>query len=93
MADTENTARAAHNVIMENRRSLSISGVRNVDSFDEQSVVLLTEMGELTIKGENLHISHLDQQTGELVMHGDVGELIYSELKQERKGFFSRMMR
>jgi len=93
MANTESTARGAHNVIMENRRNLSISGVRDVDSFDEQSVVLLTEMGELTIRGSSLHISHLDQDTGELNMSGDISELIYSEIKQERKGFFSRLAR
>ena len=93
MADREVIARGAHNVIMENRHSLSISGVRDVDSFDEQSVVLLTEMGELTVRGDSLHISHLDQETGELRMSGDVSELVYSELKQERKGFFARLMR
>ncbi len=93
MADKDTTARGAHNVIMENRHSLSISGVRDVDSFDEQSVVLLTEMGELAVRGENLHILHLDQDTGELRMNGDINELVYSELKQERKGFFARLMR
>jgi len=93
MTDRQNTANAPHNIIMENRHSLSISGVRDVDSFDEQTVVLLTEMGELTVRGEALHISHLDQDSGELTMSGDINELIYSELKQERKGFFSRLMR
>lgn len=93
MTDKDSVTRAVHNVIMENRHSLSISGVRDVDSFDEQSVVLLTEMGELTVRGESLHISHLDQESGELVMSGDINELVYSELKQERKGFFSRLMR
>jgi len=93
MAERENTARAAHNVIMENRRNLSLSGVRDVDSFDEQSVVLLTELGELTVRGEELHISRLDQETGELDMNGVINELVYSELKQERKGFFARLMR
>lgn len=93
MAEKETVARGAHNVIMENRRSLSISGVRDVDSFDDQSVVLLTEMGELTVHGSGLHISHLDQETGELAMIGDISELIYAELKQERKGFFARLAR
>lgn len=93
MADREVAARAAHNVIMENRHSLSLSGVREVDSFDEQSVVIVTELGELTVRGESLHISRLDQDTGELDMSGDINELVYSEMKQERKGFFARLMR
>ncbi|MBE6760219.1 MAG: sporulation protein YabP [Ruminococcaceae bacterium] len=93
MADKESTINAAHNIILEKRHSLSISGVRDVDSFDEQSVTLLTEMGELTVRGNDLHISHLDQETGELHMSGEVNELVYAELKQERKGFFARMAR
>lgn len=93
MADKEVAARAAHNVIMENRRSLSLSGVRDVDSFDEQSVVVVTDLGELTVRGEQLHISRFDQETGELDMNGAIDELAYSEMKQERKGLFARLMR
>jgi len=93
MAEKECTINAAHNIILEKRRSLSISGVRDVDCFDEQSVTLLTEMGELTVRGNDLHISHLDQDTGELHMSGEVSELVYAELKQERKGLFARFAR
>lgn len=93
MTEKESVTRATHNVIMENRRSLSLSGVRDVDSFDEQSVVVVTELGELTVRGEGLHISRLDQQTGELDMSGVINELVYSELKQERKGLLARLMR
>ncbi len=83
--------RPAHNIILENRRMLSLSGVRDVDSFNEQAVVLLTELGELTVKGLNLHISHLDQETGELTMDGEISELVYSEINIEPKGFFARL--
>lgn len=93
MSERESVERAVHNVIMENRHSLSLSGVRDVDSFDEQSVVVLTELGELTVRGENLHISRLDQETGELDMSGEINELLYSQLKQERKGLLARLMR
>ncbi len=93
MAERENAAKAPHNVIMENRRSLSLSGIRDVDSFDEQTVVIITELGELTVSGENLHISRLDQETGELDMSGDIDQLLYSRPRQENKGFFARLMR
>jgi len=85
--------RAAHNVIMENRRVMSLSGVRDVDSFDEQTVVVLTEMGELTIRGVKLHISRLDQDTGEMLLDGEISELIYSDAVDEPKGFFARLFR
>lgn len=94
MADKERVQqRIAHNVIMENRHTLSLSGVRDVDSFDEQTVVLITEMGELTIRGIGLHIIRLDQESGELYMDGEISELVYTDEKPEQKGLFSRLFR
>lgn len=86
-------ARPAHNIIMENRRMLNLSGVKDVDSFDEQTIVLATELGELTIKGLKLHISHLNQETGELNVDGEISELLYSDVQIEPHGFFSRLFR
>ena len=85
--------RTAHNVIMENRRIMSLSGVRDVDSFDEQTIVVITELGELTIKGVKLHISRLDQETGEMTLDGEINELIYTDAVDEPKGFFARLFR
>ena len=85
-------ARPSHNVIMENRRILSLSGVRDVEGFDERSVTLLTELGELIVRGLELHISRFDQDTGELTLDGEVSELIYTEAEPEKKGFFSRLL-
>lgn len=85
--------RPAHNIILENRRMLSLSGVKDVDSFDEQSVVLLTELGELTVKGLKLHISHLDQETGEVSIDGEISELIYADINIEPQGFWARLFK
>ncbi|MCI8622220.1 MAG: sporulation protein YabP [Provencibacterium sp.] len=82
-----------HNVILEDRRILTISGVQDIDSYDEQSVVAFTELGELTIKGENLHINKIDVQTGELNIEGEIWELCYSDLQQKKQGIFSRLFR
>ena len=46
-----------HNLILEDRRSLSVSGVSDVDSFDEQTVIVYTDKGELTVRGSELHLS------------------------------------
>ena len=85
--------RPAHNIILENRRLLSLSGVKDVDSFDEQTVVLLTELGELTVKGLNLHISRLDQESGEVSIDGEISDLVYSEINIEPQGFWARLFR
>ena len=82
-----------HSVIMEDRRLLTLSGVRDVSGFDERAVVLLTGLGELTVKGLELHISRFDQDTGELTLDGEICELIYAEAEPEKKGFFSRLLR
>lgn len=82
-----------HNIIMENRKSLTVTGVMDIDSFDEQTVVVFTEQGELTIKGENLHINKIDVDTGDLALEGEVSSLVYTENQQQRGGFFSRLFR
>lgn len=60
------------NLILENRGKLSISGVLDVLSFDDQVVILETELGLLTVKGENLHINKLSIDTSEVIVEGDI---------------------
>lgn len=95
MADDreKNGMKQPHNVILEERRVLTISGVQDIDSYDEQSVIAFTELGGLTIKGENLHINKIDVQTGELNIEGEIWELCYSDLQQKKQGLFSRLFR
>ena len=67
-------------LVMENRRRLVLSGVKEVEGFTETEVSLFTEMGQLTGKGRNLRVSQVDTDTGELVMTGDaVTSLVYSD--------------
>ena len=67
------------NLVLENREKLSISGVLDVLSFDDQVVILETELGLLNVKGENLHINKLSIDTSEVVIEGEVYNLSYSE--------------
>ena len=83
-----------HNVIMENRSKVSISGVEDVDSFDEQTVVLFTSAGLLTVKGNDFHINKLNVDSGEVVLEGNIESLVYSEnVGRETGGFFSKMFK
>ena len=72
------TANVPHNIIMENRKSLRISGVKDIDSFSENRIVLSTVMGELVIKGDDLHIGDLAAESGDLSMTGCVNSIQYS---------------
>ena len=74
------------NLILENREKLSISGVNDVLSFDDQIVILETGLGLLTVKGENLRINKLSLDSEEVIVEGEINNLSYSEKDIERKG-------
>ncbi|MEM1485949.1 YabP/YqfC family sporulation protein [Oscillospiraceae bacterium PP1C4] len=85
---------APHNIIMEDRRRLTVSGVTDIDSFDEQTVVLFCATGELAIRGEGLHINRIDVDTGELSLEGDcIHSLTYADNLPLRGGFFGKLFR
>ena len=73
------------NIVLENREKLSISGVLDVLSFDDQKVILETELGLLTIKGENLRINKLSLDTTEVVINGEIYNLGYTENNCDKK--------
>ncbi len=72
------------NLILENRGKLSISGVLDVLSFDDQVVIVETELGLLTIKGENLRINKLSIDTSEVIVEGDISYMAYSNKEMEK---------
>ena len=77
------------NLILENRGKLSISGVLDVLSFDDQVVILETELGLLTVKGENIRINKLSIDTSEVIVEGNISSLNYSDKEMEKtKGSF-----
>ncbi|MGM1050486.1 MULTISPECIES: sporulation protein YabP [Paenibacillus] len=66
-----------HDLRMQNRKQLDITGVQNVESFDSEEFLLQTELGHLTIRGQNLHIKNLSLEEGLLSIEGLVHSLIY----------------
>ena len=72
------------NLILESRKRLSISGVNDVLSFDDQVVMVDTELGLLTVKGENIRINKLSLDTAEVIIEGEILSLAYSPNKQEK---------
>ena len=72
------------NLILENREKLSISGVNDVLSFDDQVVMVETELGLLTVKGENIRINKLSLDTSEVIVEGEISSLTYSQNKQDK---------
>ena len=92
----EKTGMRPHRLMMQNRSSLSITGIRDVVSFDENQVVLDTDMGLLTMKGKDLHVSRLTLEKGEVDVDGTVDSLLYSSNESYRRSgesFFNRLFR
>ncbi len=74
-----------HNLILENRSHLVLSGVTDVDSFNEDVICLFTQLGELTIRGQNLHINEMSVETGDLSIEGDIWSLCYGDKSRRKK--------
>lgn len=84
------------NLVLENREKLSISGVKDVLSFDDQVVIVETELGLLTVKGEELRINKLSIDTSEVIVEGDIDSLTYSNnknLEKSKGGLISKIFR
>ncbi len=85
--------RQPHNLILEERAKLKMTGVTDVDSFDEATVIAYTSAGELTITGTKLHINSLNTESGELVVEGSITSLNYIDREPKSTGFFGKMFR
>lgn len=83
------------NIVLENREKLNITGVLDVLSFDDQIVILETELGLLTVKGENLRINKLSLDTSEVTIDGTIYQLAYSEKESMEKasGFLNKIFK
>ena len=81
-----------HQVVLEDREQLMISGVEEVESFDENSILLSTAQGDLEVQGEGLHIEKLSLDGGDLKVEGLVNALIYQPRGRERGGLLSRLL-
>ncbi len=69
-----------HSISLEDRKNLSVSGVERVDSFDEREIVMLTQGGNLIIRGSDMHMGKLDLASGEATVTGLISELCYEEV-------------
>ncbi len=94
MTEEKNTQKTMpHNVIMKSCEKLSLTGVRDVGSFDENVIVCFTDKGELVIKGDMLHIDMMDTASGDMEVTGRISTLIYTGEERRRSGFISKLFK
>lgn len=77
--------KSKHDVTIEGREKLAVTGVKDVASFDDNTVVLDTEGGGLTIKGTDLHINKLSVEDGNLFIEGFIISCVYSDKLDVKK--------
>ena len=81
-----------HDVIIEKREKITMTGIRDVESYDEETVSAKSECGDITVRGHNLKISRLSVESGDMVVDGEIDSVVYSKGKQEGS-FFSRVFK
>ncbi len=83
-----------HTITLDNREKLCITGVVDVESFNEDSIIAVTDLGVLIIRGTELHINKLNLDSNELVVDGDIFSLEYSDGETGKsKSFFGKMFK
>ena len=75
----------AHKIILNNRNQGNLTGILDVISFDENTIVLDTDMGLLTIKGKDLHVNRLSLEKGEVDLSGNIDSIAYSSVTPQAK--------
>lgn len=88
----ERINRKPHSVYWKDRKQGTVTGVTDVLSFDENTVMLETEQGMMTLKGKNLHIGRLNLEQGEVELEGEMDSIAYSGSHPGKKGSLMKRM-
>lgn len=91
MSNDFNIPVAAHRLELTGREHLIVSGVEDVERFDENGVIMITSAGTLIVTGEALHIGKLSLEGGELFVDGRIDSVAYEDGPDRQGGFFSRL--
>ena len=82
------------NIIMENREKVSVTGVIDIHSFDDELVIAQTDLGILTIKGDDLKMNKLNLENNELIIEGKIIAVAYSDINNAKKtGFMNKLFK
>ncbi|MDR3178956.1 MAG: sporulation protein YabP [Oscillospiraceae bacterium] len=82
-----------HTLVLENKKKLQLTGITDVGNFNEYSITIYIDDGELCIKGENLHIESISLEKGEASLNGQITSVSYVEIEPRSAGFFSKIFK
>ena len=74
-----------HNITIQDRKNITISGVKKIENFDKEEFLLETSMGYLLITGKELELIKLDTNIGNISIRGMINSFNYTESKKKQK--------
>lgn len=83
------------NLTLENRKKIVLTGVKEVLTYNDEKISLITIEGNLDIKGSKLKINKLDVQNGDVIIDGNINSMIYNdkEVIKNKENFFNKLFR
>ena len=87
----EEPKKTPHTLLMEDRGRLTMTGVKDVESFDEETLVVYTDLGEITVRGEQIRVGNFSAATGDFSATGSFSSFAYAQRLPKRSGFFARV--
>lgn len=90
---TETINKKAGNIIIENRLKLTAGGVRDVESFSPEKIVLVTDGSLLTVTGRGMKVKKLSTESGEIFIEGEIAGCVYTAGHGDRESFLRRILK
>lgn len=80
-----------HTLFIDNRNKLTLTGVTDTQNFDEENLIIETTLGKISVRGENLQVTKLSLDSGEMSVEGKIISIAYSDISPRASGFFGRV--
>lgn len=93
MEEKRNDSPKPHKITMSDREDIFISGVEDVESFDEREIILLTSEGNLILEGEDFKINKLSVESGDMEISGFLNSMRYNESVKNGGGFWGKIFK
>lgn len=93
MDDRKNDTKPTHTIFVDDRENIKVTGISDVESFDENEIILYTSEGGIILVGEDFKINRLSVETGEVEIQGFINEVKYTNSTQSNAGFWSKIFK
>lgn len=90
---TEISGKKTGNIIIENRQKLTAGGIKDIESFSPERIVLLTDGHNLTVTGNDMKVKKLSTDSGDIFIEGEINGCVYSVGRGEKESFLKRVLK